>query len=72
MTEQQAKQRFLILNLVRLSNLGGVIMGVLLISGKIVDDAMIKNAGYIFVVVGAAGFFGIPVLLKSIWQKQDK
>jgi hypothetical protein len=67
MTEDQAKQRFMVLNLVRFVGLIFVIFGVVLMSGKleIADGPMV---GSILLVFGAIEFFIVPVLIKRIWN----
>lgn len=70
MTEDQAKQRFLVLNLVRLLALLIVMAGVANIAGRFLPD-LSPMLGYVLLVFGAADFFGAPVLLKRIWQGRD-
>ncbi len=68
MTEEQAKQRFMILNLVRLVSIGIMAIGVAIIAGKIdVPEAV----GYILLVVGLIDYFIMPVIMKRAWKKSD-
>jgi hypothetical protein len=70
MTEDEAKKRFLILNLVRLFALATVLVGVLNISGRLLPD-LAPTLGYALFVFGAADFFLAPVLLKKMWRERD-
>ncbi len=67
--EALAKARFIVLTMVRFTNLACVLMGVAFISGKLLEGPEFLTAGAILVVIGAAGFFGVPVLLKKLWAK---
>jgi ABC-type uncharacterized transport system permease subunit len=71
MTEEQAKQRFMLLNLTRLFGVGLAFAGIANISGNFLPG-MAPVLGYILLVFGAADFFISPILLKRIWQKQDQ
>ncbi len=71
MTEDQAKQRFMMLNLVRLT---GVILsfgGIANIGGKLLPE-LAPMLGFALLVTGVADFFVLPVVLKKAWQKQDQ
>lgn len=70
MTEEEAKKRFLILNLVRLFALAMVLAGVLNISGRLLPD-LAPVLGYVLLVFGAADFFLAPVLLRKMWRGRD-
>jgi Na+/melibiose symporter-like transporter len=67
--EAQAKQRFMLLNLTRFLSVALVMLGVTIISGRLLQG--MEFVGYIFVVLGAAEFFLMPVILKKAWNKQD-
>lgn len=69
MTEEQAKQRFLVLNLVRLIALIIVMAGAANIAGKLLPE-FTPALGMALLVIGAVDFFIAPVLLKKYWQKQ--
>jgi hypothetical protein len=71
MTEDQAKQRFLVLNLVRLLALLLVMAGVANIAGRFLAE-LSPLLGYALLVFGAADFFAAPILLKRIWQDRDR
>ena len=70
-SEDKARQQFLMLNLVRFVGLAFVILGVTMISGKILGtDGMVP--GTILVILGAIEFFVLPVVLKKMWRKPDQ
>jgi hypothetical protein len=71
MTEEQARRRFMILNLVRLSALGLVMAGATNIAGKMLPD-LAPLLGAFLLIAGAADFFVLPVLLKKYWQNEDQ
>jgi hypothetical protein len=71
MTEEQARQRFMILNLVRLASLAIVLAGVANISGAFLPD-LSPMLGTVLLVAGAADFFFAPVLLKRAWRGRDR
>ncbi len=70
-SEDKAKQQFLMLNLVRFVGLAFVILGVTMISGKILgpDGAF---PGTILVIMGAIEFFIAPVILKKMWRTPEE
>jgi hypothetical protein len=68
-TEEQAKQRFMMLNLMRFAAIIIVAVGIAIIGGKLPIDPV---AGYLVLVVGALDFFLVPRILKAAWQKQDQ
>jgi hypothetical protein len=70
MTEEQAKRRFMMLNLVRLVALGFVMAGAANVSGKLLPD-LAPMLGYVLLVVGALDFFLAPKILKDYWAKTD-
>jgi hypothetical protein len=67
--EAQAKQRFMILNLTRFLSVALVLLGVAIISGRLLSG--MEFVGYFFLILGVAEFFLMPVLLKKMWNKQD-
>lgn len=71
MTEEQAKQRFILLNLVRFFAVGVVIAGVSNIAGKI-WPAYAPTLGYVLLVFGAVDFFLAPALLKKMWRGESR
>lgn len=70
MNEDAAKQRFILLNLLRLIALMIVLAGVANISGRLLPD-LSPVLGYVLLVVGAIDFFAAPVLLKRAWRDRD-
>jgi uncharacterized protein YjeT (DUF2065 family) len=71
MTEEQAKRRFLLLNLVRLSGLGIVMAGVANLGGKFLPE-LTPGLGAVLMVAGMVDYFFAPMMLKRMWQKADK
>jgi hypothetical protein len=69
MSEELARQRFMILNIMRFGAILIVALGIAIIGGKIPVQ---PTAGYFVLVVGAIDFFIVPRLLKRAWQKQDQ
>ncbi len=70
-SEDKAKQQFMMLNLVRFVGLAFVILGVAMISGKILGpDGTIP--GTILVILGAIEFFVAPVILKKMWRTPEE
>jgi hypothetical protein len=69
--EELAKQRFMILNMVRLIALIIVMAGAANVAGKL-WVSMAPVLGYILLVIGAADFFFAPTMLKKIWHKRDQ
>jgi hypothetical protein len=72
MTEQPrdpAAVRFAILQLVRLSGAVLVLLGVLIVSGRLPMLAVVPEAGgYAIMVAGLVEFFVIPTLLAKSWR----
>jgi hypothetical protein len=71
MTEEQAKQRFLVLQAMRLVALLQVMLGAANIGGKLLP-ALTPYLGYALLTFGAAEFFLLPMVLKRIWAKTDQ
>lgn len=71
MTEEQAKQRFLVLNLVRLSGLIIAFAGIANVGGKLAPD-LAPGLGLVLLIMGTVDFFFAPMLLKRAWQNQDQ
>lgn len=69
MTEDQARRRFMLLNLVRLGGLAVVMAGMANLGGKLLPE-FAPLLGYALAVAGAADFFIAPVLLKKAWRDQ--
>lgn len=68
--ETQAKQRFIILNIMRFSGAVIVIMGLAISAGRLFPDFP-PLLGYLFIVLGMFEFFLFPILLKKSWNKKD-
>jgi hypothetical protein len=67
MTEEQARRRFMLLNMVRLAGLAMVMAGVANLGGKLLPE-FTPMLGYVLLVAGAVDFFIAPVLLKKAWR----
>jgi hypothetical protein len=65
MSENLARQRFMILNLLRLSGIAMVLFGVLIIAGKVDLPA---GAGYVLFAVGLVDALIAPPLLARRWR----
>ncbi|GAA4051487.1 hypothetical protein [Parerythrobacter jejuensis] len=63
--DEKAKQRFMLLQLARLSGIIMAGLGVLIISGRLVDNPPL---GYALFVVGAIEFFVLPIILAKRWK----
>jgi uncharacterized protein YjeT (DUF2065 family) len=70
MTEDQAKQRFIALTLLRVFGLGLVIAGAANIAGAWMPE-LAPILGYVLLLVGALDFFLIPELLKRAWRDKS-
>lgn len=68
--EMQARQRFIILNLLRFSGAIIVMMGLSISAGRLVPDFP-PLLGYLLLILGMIEFFLLPVLLKKSWNKKD-
>lgn len=66
--EQQARQRFMLLSMMRFFAVAQVLIGVIILSGRFELPEFI---GYIFVVMGAGEFFLVPLALRKSWKQQD-
>jgi hypothetical protein len=65
MNEDQAKARFMVIQLVRLIGIGLALFGLLVIARKI--DLPIE-AGYVFFVIGMLDAMLFPILLTRRWK----
>ena len=64
-----AKQRFLMLSAIRLVSIAMIVVGLLVLSGKI---AMPRPAGAVFAVFGLLEFLFLPLILARKWKTPDK
>lgn len=71
MTETEAKQKFMILNLVRLIAIGFVMAGAANIAGKLLPE-LAPWLGAALLIIGLADFFFAPMMLKKIWRKREQ
>jgi len=69
-SETTAKQRFIILNILRFSGVIIVMMGLAISVGRLFPDFP-PFLGYLFVVLGMFEFFLLPILLARSWKKKD-
>ena len=63
--EDQAKQRFLILSLIRLSSTALAVVGLLIVAGKI---DIPRPAGIAFTIFGLLELFLLPPFLARKWK----
>lgn len=70
MTEEEAKRRFMMLNVVRLLAVALVMLGAYIFQKGILGETSALVGG-LFMVFGAADFFLAPMILKKLWQKQQ-
>ncbi len=68
--EDLARQRFMILNLVRFGAIAFVFAGAANVGGKLLPD-LSPALGYVLLIVGVLDFFLAPVLLKRNWRNPD-
>ncbi len=69
MTEEQAKQRFLTLQAVRLVALLMVMLGAAILGGKILPNVP-PFMGYALLIMGVVEFFLLPIVFKRAWQRR--
>ena len=60
-----ARNRYMIIQMLRIFGVALVIGGILIVRGKIALDPMI---GYVFIVVGLLDAFGTPLFLARQWR----
>ena len=63
--EAQARNRYMIIQVLRIFGVALVIGGILIVRGKIALDPII---GYAFIVVGLLDTFGTPLFLARRWR----
>lgn len=68
--EQLAKNRFTILTITRFMDLALVLAGLANVNGQLLPE-FTPYLGMFLVIVGAFGFFAVPIILKRNWAKQD-
>lgn len=69
MTEEQAKQRFLIIQMVRLIGIVMAVFGVVTMAGK---TSLPVEAGYVLFAIGFADAMLAPMLLAKRWKSRDE
>ena len=72
MTEDQAKQRFLLLMLMRTGGLILALIGLLLMRGGVLISEPMPLVGAALLLFGLLDSFLAPRFLKMFWDKQDK
>lgn len=70
MNETEAKQKFMMLNLVRLIAIGFVMAGAANIAGKMLPE-FAPWLGAVLLMIGLVDFFFAPMLLKRYWRKRE-
>ncbi|MFN3749229.1 MAG: hypothetical protein ACK4SJ_11140 [Sphingorhabdus sp.] len=68
--EEQARKRFIILNILRFSGAIVVMMGLAISAGRLFPDFP-PLLGYLFLILGMIEFFLMPLLLKKSWNRDD-
>lgn len=68
--EEQARKRFIILNILRFSGAIVVMMGLAISAGRLFPDFP-PLLGYLFLILGMIEFFLMPILLKKSWNRED-
>ena len=68
--EQLVKNRFTILTVTRFLDLAVVLAGLANVNGQLLPE-LTPYLGMVLVIVGAFGFFAVPIVLKRSWAKQD-
>ena len=63
--ERLAKRRWSILQLVRILAALTVMLGLVVVSGRLID---VPAIGYTLLVLGAFAFFALPVMLAKRWK----
>jgi Na+/melibiose symporter-like transporter len=67
--EALAKQRFMLLNLTRFVSIAMVMLGMVIISGRLLKGY--EFVGYVILLLGVAEFFLMPVIFKKRWASED-
>ena len=67
--EKLARQRFMLLQLIRLGGAAMAMIGAVIISGRWIDMPML---GYALLVIGAVEFFVLPNLIAKGWRTPDQ
>jgi len=67
--EQLARQRFMVLNLVRIMGLALVVAGIAIAEGAIDLPAPV---GWVLALVGVVDFFFAPRILSRGWKSSDR
>jgi hypothetical protein len=65
MTEDPAKARFMILNLVRVTGMTLALLGLAIVAGKV---SVPREVGYVFFVVGLLDAMIVPIILARKWK----
>lgn len=68
--DTQARNRFIVLNIIRLSGAAMLAFGLLTIAGAL--PAIPMAAGYALFVVGLVEFLVMPVLLSRMWKSPGR
>jgi hypothetical protein len=66
MTEdEQARNRFMVIQAMRIAGVAMVLIGILIVRGRIDVDPI---AGYILIAVGLVDVFAVPLVLARQWR----
>ncbi|ABC62359.1 hypothetical protein [Erythrobacter litoralis] len=66
--EKLARQRFMLLQIIRLGGAAMAMIGAVIISGRWIDS---PELGYVLLVLGALEFFIVPNLVAKSWHAPD-
>lgn len=66
--EELAKKRWSILQLLRFGGAITVLLGIVIISGRLID---VPEIGYALLIAGAVEFFALPVILAKRWKSAN-
>ena len=67
--EKLARQRFMLLQIIRLGGAAMAMVGAVIISGRWID---MPELGYVLLVMGALEFFIVPNLVAKSWRTPDQ
>ena len=67
--EKLARQRFFLLQMVRLGGAVMAMIGAVILSGRLID---MPELGYVLLVLGAVEFFLLPNLISRGWRTPDQ
>jgi predicted anti-sigma-YlaC factor YlaD len=66
--DDKARGRFMVLQMLRLSGVALVVIGLLCVNGRLVMLGLPAIAGYAFIVAGVLDSFVMPAVLARSWK----